>query len=234
MDLSGIRDEVRFITRTDTTSFGNTDINREANIAYRKLMMEILLVQGYRNVSGKHVTTDLISTSGLVAGNIGYGGEYPFPTDLIRPHRIEVKYSSTGAFVPCEIVDMQDIDYPLADVEEINDIANEDAPIVRVYHNSYFLAPVKTTTGSVTAGIHIWYEERESELSADSDEPQFEVTFHDLIPLMVASRFYLRHPSKRNVQVLNELNMLMRQFRAHYRKMINVRLQLKPRTENFA
>lgn len=234
MDLSTIRDEVRWLTKTDTTTFTNTNINREANIVYKKIMIEILKVQGYRNTSGKHVSTDLLSTSGLVSGDIGYNGEYPFPTDMIRPIRFEVKYVSTDELVPCKIIDMVQNEHSLVGDDEINNAADETAPIVRFFHDSYFLSPVKTTSGNITGGIHIWYEFRESDLSADGDTPSFEASLHDLIPLMIAERFYMRHPSKRNAAVMQEKESTMRQLINFYKRRIPIVKQFRPLYTNFS
>jgi hypothetical protein len=234
MDLSTIRDETRWITKTDTSTFSNTNLNRECNIIYKKIILEILKVQGYRNSAGKHVTTSLLSTSGLVAGNAGFNGEYPFPTDMMRPIRFELKYAAADKLVPCKVIDMAQNDHSLVGDDSINDSANEGAPIVRFFHDSYFISPVKTTTGDITAGINIWYEYRQTDLSADGDEPQFESSLHDLIPLMVAERFYLRHPSKRNAAVMADKESTMRQLINFYKRRMPLVKQLKPLQTNFA
>jgi len=233
MTLSEIRDEVRFITRTDTTTYSNTDINREINIAYRKLAMEILKVQGYRNTFGKHASTTLISTDGLVSGDIGFNGEYPFPTDLIKPHRFEVKYDDDSELVVCKIIDMQENSQSIVEDSSVNKAADPTAPIIRFYHDSYFISPVKTTTGNISAGIHIWYEYRQTALSADEDTPEFEENFHDLIPLMVSERYYLRNPKKRNTQVIRDRMELMKNFRSHYRVRMNNLKKITPKQNNF-
>jgi len=234
MDLSTIRDEVRFITRTDTTTFTSAQINTEANIVYQKIILEILKVQGYRNTAGKHVSTSLLSTSGLVSGNLGFNGEYPFPTDMVRPIRFEVKYASTDELVPCKVIDMVQNEHSLVGDDEVNAAASEDLPIIRFFHDSYFISPVKTTAGDISGGIHIWYEYRQTALSADGDTPQFEESLHDLIPLMVAERFYLRHPSKRNAAVISERDSTMKQLINFYKRRIPLAKQLVAQQTNFA
>jgi len=91
-----------------------------------------------------------------------------------------------------------------------------------------------TFTGDITAGINIWYEARESALSADSDSPSFEESLHDLVPLMIAERFYLRHPSKRNVAVLKEKEDVLKQLRSFYKRRVPKVKVAKPLQTNFA
>lgn len=234
MQLSEIRTETRFITRTDTNTFGNTDLDREANIAIKKIILEILKVEGYKNIAGKHVSTTLLSTDGLVAGDLGFDGEYPFPTDMLRPTRFELLYDTTERPKKAYIYDQ--IENPLSetDDDDLVELASESNPVIKFFHDSYFIRPLKTTTGDITGGINIWYEARQADLSADADEPGFEESLHDLFPLMIAERFYLRHPSKRNVAVLNEKEDLMKQLRSFYKRRVPKVKQAKALQTNFA
>lgn len=234
MQLSEIRTETRFITRTDTNTFSDADLNREANIAYKKIMLEILKVQGYRNLSGVQSTTDLVSSDGLVAGDNGFDGEYAFPADLLRPIRMEVQFDTAETPRPCIIYDQSENILSETDDDSLSGITPELRPVVRFFRNSFLIRPIKTTVGNITDGITIWYEAREDDMSADGDTPNFEASLHDLIPVMVAERFYLRHPSKRNVAVLSEKESLMKQLRSFYKLRIPMVKQLKPRQVNFA
>jgi hypothetical protein len=234
MQLSTIRDEVRWLTKTDTSTFSNTNINREINIAYQSIILQILKTQGYKNTTGKHVSTSLLSTSGLVSGDLGFNGEYPFPTDMLRPIRFELKYAATDTPVPCRIYDMSQNGTSESDDDAVSTLAGETEPIVKFFHDSYFIRPLKTTTGDITGGIHIWYEARQTALSADADEPQFEESLHDLLALMTAERFYMRHPSKTNSTVLRDKEVKLRELRSFYRIRIPVLRQLTPQRINFA
>ena len=48
------------------------------------------------------------TTTGLVAGNNGYNGEYAFPTNLLKPIRAEVRYTTTGTPLKCTVYDVTD------------------------------------------------------------------------------------------------------------------------------
>lgn len=234
MQLSEIRTETRYITRTDTNTFSNTDLDRAANLAYQEIMLEILKVQGYKNVSGKHVSTSLLSTSGLIAGDLGFNGEYPFPTDLIRPTRIELLYDTASTPKVATLYDMSSNTLSETDEDDVVALASTLKPVVRFFHDSYFIRPVKTTTGDITSGINIWYEKRVADLTNDTDEPEFDAAIHGLLPVMIAERFYMRHPDKKNKVVLDKKEELLRKLRSIYKLKVNVKRQVKPLKTSFA
>jgi len=234
MELSEIRDETRFITRTDSVTFSDANILREANIAIKKIILEILKVEGYKNIAGKHVATTLLSTDGLVSGDLGFDGEYPFPTDMLRPTRFELLYDTNERPKIAYIYDQ--IENPLSetDDDDLVVIASESNPVIKFFHDSYFIRPLKTTAGDIAGGINIWYEARQANLVNDTDSPTFEESLHDLVPLMIAERFYLRHPSKRNVAVLKEKEDVMKQLRSFYKRRVPKVKQMRPLQTNFA
>ncbi|MFA6295532.1 MAG: hypothetical protein WC666_03900 [Candidatus Paceibacterota bacterium] len=231
MNVLDIITETRFLTKTSTSTYSDADILREANVAYRKAMMEILKVQGYRNILETHAYTDLISTSGLTEGNNGYGGEYAFPSDLIMPKRIEVSYDGT-TYRPAEIITVNSIETSATDEDDL-ELFNKQSPSVKIGHNSYFLYPPKTTAGDISDGIHIWYDMRQADLVDDTDTPQFETNLHDVIPLMVAKRFFMRNPDKTNTIVMSELKETMDALRSHYRIQINEKKGVRSKKINF-
>jgi len=234
MTLSEIKTEVRYITRSSSDTLSDSDILRESNIAIKKIILEILKVEGYKNIAGKHVSTTLLSTDGLVAGDLGFDGEYPFPTDMLRPTRFELLYDTDERPKKAYIYDQ--IENPLSetDDDDLVAIASESNPVIKLFHDSYLIRPPKTTTGDITGGINIWYEARQADLSADADEPGFEESLHDLVPLMIAERFFLRHPSKRNVAVLKEKEDIMKQLRSFYKRRVPKVKQIRALQTNFA
>ena len=233
MDLSEIRTQTRFYTKTTTSTFSDTDLDREANNAYDFLVMELLKVQGYTNINGTEVDTDFVTTSGLSAGDNGYNGEYAFPTDLLKPKRFEVKYSSTGTPRRCSIYDMSENSMSEYDEDEIQAQFSESSPYVMFFRNAYRIRPVNDGDDDITDGIHIWYEKRQDELSNDSDEPIFEANFHNLIPLKVAMAYGMRHSDKYNPVWKTEYKDLFNNFQAFYRTRLPIGKQAIPLRHNF-
>jgi len=234
MQLSEIRTQTRFYTKTTTSTFGDTDLDREANNANDFFVMELLKVQGYTNLSGTEVDTDLVTTSGLVAGDNGFNGEYAFPTDLLKPTRFEVNYSSTGTPRRCTIYDMSENSSSEYDEDSIQSQFSESSPYVMFYRNGYRIRPVNDDTADVTDGIHIWYEKRQDTMSNDTDTPVFEANFHNLVPLKTAKAYALRHPDKYNPAWAREYKDLFDGFQAFYRNRISIKRQVIPLKHNFA
>jgi len=130
MQLSEIRTQTRFYTKTNTSTFSDTDLDREANNAYSFFVMELMRVQGYTNLTGTEVTTDFVTTDGLSAGDNGYNGEYAFASDVLEPVRFEVKYSSTDTPVRCTIYDMSQNYSSEYDEDDIQANFSEGSPYV--------------------------------------------------------------------------------------------------------
>lgn len=235
MTLQEIRDKTRFITRTDTTTFSNDDIDREINSAYKQVAISILRAQGYRNQFGKNSYTDLIASDGLSPGDNGYRGQYSFPTDLLKPHRVEVKFSSTGTPVVATVYDMSESTlFSESDDDSLSSMASEENPVVRFENDSYFIRPLNTSGENVSDGIRIWYEYRQSALSEASDVPNFEETFHDILCYMAAIEFYVRYPDKYNRKAEQRVSELKNDLARFYRARMNYRKRITAQVENFS
>lgn len=210
MNLTAIRTESRWLTKTDTTTYSDTDLDREANIVYARLIMELLQASGHLNEQGNQAYTDFLATAGLSAGDIGYNGEYPFPLDCLTIKRVEVKYSDSLA--PVTLYDASQ--NTKSEFENLDNFSSAN-PQMRFFRNSIFIRPLPDTT--VTNGLYIEYLKRQSDLSGTSDEADFEANFHDLIPLGVAMRFFIANPEKYNALVDKDFRERMEDFRIWYR-----------------
>jgi hypothetical protein len=221
MTGQNIIDEARFLTRTSSTQYSDTEILNGINyIFYPEVIADILQAQGYRNLTMNHAYTDLISSTGLSAGDNGYKGEYAFPSDLLKITRIEISYDGT-TFTPARIYE----------TAELNSVHQDDKlegysqtnPVVRISRNSFFIYP--TTDETVSAGIYIEYEARQSDITT-STSPQFEQSFHYVLVLQSALRYAMKQPDVFNQlwQVkLVELQSKMRLFyRDRFRKRLNI------------
>lgn len=190
MNVESIQSLARDLTNTDSTSLTDAKLLTWLNISYGHRILDILKLSVDKNATINEAKTDLISTVGLSEGDNGYNGEYAFPSDLLRPVRVEISYDGTTSY-PCEIYDVaQNLDSEYKQTD-INNSFSQDKPFVRFDRNSYFIRPLKATSGNITNGIHIWYEKRQADLTTGS--PTFESSLHDILAYDIAEMEYLRH-----------------------------------------
>lgn len=190
MTGTSIAEYARILTNTNSTTLSDADILTILNIKYGHRILDILKIQTDKNANLTESYTNLVSLTGLVAGDIGYNGEYPFPTGLLRPVRVEIRYTATGTPVKCEIYDIADSE----DSEqpgEVNNTFSQANPYIRFERDSYFVRPIPET--SITGGLHIWYEARQTALTALSETPEFESNLHDVLSVDIAEVEALRH-----------------------------------------
>lgn len=175
----------RSLLKMDSTTFSDADALIFLNIAYGRRILDILRLQVDRNANQIEAYTTLKSTVGLVDGNNGYMGEYAFPANLVRPVRMEVSYDGTN-WSRCTVYDINENLNAEASETSINDTFSTANPVVEYRNNSFFLRPTKDDAGDITAGIHIWYEYRETEFSALTEIPTFESNLHDMLSFDIA------------------------------------------------
>lgn len=237
MTLDEIRAQIEFYTNTNSTTFPDTDKDREANNANRQIMAEIMAIEGSKNLLGAEKYTSLVATDGLSAGDNGYNGEYAFDSDMMRIVRVEIKYSSTGTPYPAEIYDMSENSSSEYDEDSIQAEFSESSPMIMIFRNAYRVRPLYTEGDDITGGIHIWYEKRLDDLSDASDTPEFEELFHNLIPLKVAKLYSLKYPQRYDYKwlrgITEEYQDVYRNFRQYYRKQVVIKKQMIPSRHNF-
>jgi len=237
MDLTAIRTQSRFYTDTNSTTFPDTDLDREANNVNRQLVAEIIAVQGSKNILGGEKYTSLVATDGLSAGDNGYNGEYSFDSDMMRIVRAEIMYEADTTPERAEIYDMSQNSSSEYDEDSIQGQFSEDSPFITLFRGAYRVRPLYTEGDDVTGGIHLWYEKRIDDLSEITDTPDFEELFHNLIPLKVAKLYSIKYPSKFSYKWLRsnaeEYKALYDSFRKYYRKQITLKKQAIPSRHNF-
>lgn len=188
MTVATLTTFVRDLTNTNSTTLTDANVLTWLNIKYGLRILDILHVQVDRNASQTEATTNLVATTDLTAGDIGYNGEYPFPTDLLKPVRVEIEYTDDEP-VRASIYDLEENDYSEYNEDDINAQFSEAEPYVRFDRSSFFIRPLPDT--SVTSGIHIWYEQRQTDLSTGS--PDFEANLHNILAYDVAEIEYIKH-----------------------------------------
>lgn len=232
MNLTALQAASRAYTKTNSTNYPDATLNQDVNIVYGELWMSILEAEGYKNIAGDFKVYDLISTSGLSAGSIGYNGEYPFPASALDIEEAEISYDGVK-WTPAEIIDRRNYSSSEFDESEINATYSQSSPKIWIYRNSYFVRPLKDTTGDITDGIKLSVQKRQLALTTGTDTPEFESNFHDLIPLRVAKKFYRLHPEKYNKLVVEDGDMLEAQMRSYYQDRIQVVRRFKTIKEQF-
>lgn len=232
MIVSDLYTEIRTEANTNSTKVSDATLLVGMNLDYGELVMIALRSRGDFNFQINEATSDLISTSGLSAGSNGYNGEYAWPSDLVKPTRMEVSFDGTN-FNKARIYDLTDelsrSEFTQAD---INNAFSQTEPYVRFERNSFFIRPLKATAGNITGGIHIWYEQRQTALTA-SDTPVIEPNYHRLLVLMgvlrVMRKFRTEYTVNDRQEIKNEIAQLKADMANFYSRQIEEGINLQAR-----
>ena len=208
------RKEATFLDGATTTFY------KRLNMLYGERILDILRVGVDKNASINEATTDLISTSGLVAGNNGFNGEYSFPSDLLKPSRFEVSYDGI-TWLKCEVYDNA-----LNTGSEYNDDQlesfSQSEPRVDFARNSYKIRPPKNTAGDITEGIYIEYEKRQADFTASTAPSEIESNLQNVLAYDLAQLEIIMHADKYSQQQLvlfnNKKQEVERRFLEFYKK----------------
>jgi len=217
-----IINEIRFLTKIESTDVSDDQLLTGLNgFIYPTMLLDILEVAGYRNTSITQATTDVKAYSSLSAGETGYKGEYPFPTNLLKVNRIEISYDGTN-FYPASIYDPANSDYSEWNDNDLLNKATQTSPIVKLARDSFFIRPLPTT--DVSGGIYIEYESTLSELQLTDAFP-FN-TGEQYAVLLSILRLSIREPELLSSFIEREVYNQKTQFRTFYRNRFKNTLKL--------
>lgn len=228
MDVNAITVKTHRVTHTDNSTYPDANILADLVLLDAEMIAYVLKVQGYREVNGKEVYSDLISTTGLNKGDSGYNGEYSFPLDFLKLKRIEVKFTGADS-LPTVIYDPSG--NTSSEYETPSDNFDTSNPNIRFDHGSYFIRPLPTAT--VLGGIHIWYEKRQAALSSGSDIPSLEPSFHRIYPLLLAKEYSQENPDKYNKLWDDEIAKILREIANFYRTKFRFKKELSTQFISF-
>ncbi len=232
MNVASLQALTQRLTKTDTTTYSDANLLIDINVSYGKRMLDILNLRTDRNTGIQDSYTDLIAYSGLTDGQNGYLGEYAFPTGLIKPFAIQVSYDGTNWYF-CTPYELSDKLCDELTTDSINDSFNQTSPYVRFDRNSYFIRPLPETT--VLQGIHVWYEERQTDLTTGS--PNFEANLHDLIAYDCSLGYAIMNPENYSNTWWNRVNKVRAEkemaFQELYKNMFKRNITVKPKYNNF-
>lgn len=220
------------LTNSDSASFldaNSTNIYEHLNTLYGHRVLQILRARVDRNATMNIATRDLLSTSGLSAGAVGYNGEYPFPTDLVRPVRMEVSYDGI-TWKKCKIYDNYANDNSEYNDEQLAADFSETYPMVDYVRGSFKIRPPKTSAGNITNGIYIEYEKRQSDFTSSTEPSEIEPNLQDILAYDLAELEMIMHPDRYTPQKIalfqNKKQQVERLFFDHYNKGLNSRKKM--------
>lgn len=186
----GLRNFTRRITKTNSTTYTDGDVDASLNNYYHLFVNEAIQSMDGWDFQGE------IATASLVADQ----QEYVFPTDLLKIKRIEVTYDGTNWYK----VDIMDVN-EYSGTNDSTTIANEfskSKPFADLHDNSLFLFPVPDAAS--TNGLKIWYEDEITELSSDTDEPVIPEAYHKGLCYGAAQDYHDRESDTKKSSVMEK------------------------------
>lgn len=230
--------EIRNELNTNSTRITDQYLVDGLNIDDGELVMVALNSAPDHNFKQAEAWTDFVSASGLIDGDIGFNGEYPFPTDLIKPLRAEVSYDGI-TWVEATVYDIASSPAQSEhNFDQVQGDFSQAQPYIRFERDSYFVRPLTETT--IAAGIHIWYEKRQPTMlvaDIESDTPSIEVNFHRLYVVRGALRAMRKFRNDYNQNDRSELRNEQMDLEARFSKFMKNRfkrpLVIRGKMENF-
>lgn len=229
MQLTEIRSQIRRYTHTNATNYPDVTLDSDINRSNGEIHLIILEAEGYKNIGGDFKVINFESSDGLDPQDLGYNGEFPFPTEAVALDEVHLDYGQGDGFVKAEIIDRGDLSASMFNEDDTNNEFSILSPKVFIYRDSLFIRPMNIND-TVTDGIKLCIRARQDTLTSGTDSPTFEPLFHNLLPLKVSQDYSLIYPEKRNVYVDRKVMELEAQLIAFHqdRTPINKRLKILP------
>lgn len=208
------------LTNTNAATFldaNSSNIYAHLNRLYGHRIIDILRVRVDANATIQKSYQTHVNATSLVEGENGYNGEYAFPTDLLRPVRVEVSYDgqtwNKATFY----------DNALNNNSELNassETPSQSNPHVDFNRGSYFVRPVNKTQ-DVAKGLYIEYEKRQEDFTSSSEPEEIEKNLQDLLAYDLANLEIIMNTDKYSSAKITIFNNAKREvedrFFAFYR-----------------
>lgn len=208
MNVSQITEKTHRYTRTNDGTYADSNILIDLNLIKNEINLDILRWQGYKELLNGTAVLDLADWTNVLAGELGYNGEVPFPVDLLDIIRLEVKYHDK--MQPVTIY--KNSENVFSEHEDISDHFSISNPQVIFSRGAMRLRPIPSE--SVTDGLIIDYQQRQADLTTGS--PILEKSLHRIFPLKLAYEYGLEHPDKMNPKWKPEIRDLEEKIRRYY------------------
>lgn len=147
------------------------------NVYYNKVITSILKSQDEWDFDDSNYTDFPILTTDLVSSQ----QDYQLPTKTLKINRVEISYDGTNWY-KAEPLDVREVG-DATDTTSIGNNFDETRPYYDTIGQSILFYPIPDA--AVTGGLKIWVaREVDYFTSADTtQEPGFDETFHDMIPV---------------------------------------------------
>ena len=229
MELTEIRSQARRYTHTNDTNYPDVTLDADANRSNGEVWMMILEAEGYKNSGGDFKVIDFETSVGLDPQDLGYNGEFPFPSLAITLEEAYLDYGD--GHVKAEIIDRGTIDSSMFDDADEGQFS-EESPKIFIFRDSIFTRPLNLDA-TVVDGIKLLIRARQDTLVNPTDQPMFESNFHNLIPLKMAQDFYLIYPDKYNPRIDKKVQELESQTISLYESRTPIAKRLTTIKETF-
>lgn len=225
MNGQAIVNKARRITNTDTSTYPDADALLDLGYTYAEVWMMILRAREDYNFAMEVARGTLLAYASLAEGDNGYNGEYAWPTDCLKPRRVELKYSTDGSLRPVTFYDLGEYNGSEHDPAQLNTDFTQNDPFVRFERESYFIRPLPTE--NVVNGIYIEYEKRQTSLGL-TDTPSFEENLHHALSYGMALQYWEKYPEFYNAKIEERYLTLTGMIKEHYKNREKKTMQARP------
>lgn len=180
MDLTTLRTDARYHVSPQLTSTEYTDaqVNRNLNRWYREIAAWIIPIQGEWELRGDILYRDLMTAV----------TDYEVPQKFFRIYKAEAMYTTGGAFVPVNFINVQQ-NSALAEGNATRTIDDFSQPTAELFGDFLQLRPAPTAT--VVNGLKIWAQIDFEDLVDASDVPNFLEPVHRALSVGAAMDYCL-------------------------------------------
>lgn len=177
LTLQGIKQDIYFLGKCNSTSISDDDMNRIVNKYYGQLQEVI------RSVNENFYM--IVAITDLQIGD----GSYPYPDGIgfgAAPAYQKVK-SIWAAFTPADITAPLNTEFSRVDIIDPDSVSDPSyvftTPKAKIFGDYFVLEPLVTdvTMYPVTGGVKMYYIATIDVLVNDTDVPKIFVSFHDAI-----------------------------------------------------
>lgn len=160
MELTTLRTDTRYIISPQLTSsdYADTDLDRNLNRAYRKVLGWIIPIQGDWEIQGDIMYRDL--EEGVT--------DYELPSTIVRIYKAEVMYTTGGTYVPVEFRSVQ-ANQKVAEGNATRTIDDSSSPTAELMSDIIQLRPAPEE--DVVNGFKIWAQTDLVDLSTNNNVP---------------------------------------------------------------
>lgn len=221
---SGLIDDVYFLTATNSSVFNSARVMTNINTHYDLFVNEILDAQDDWDFQGEVAVANIIANQ----------QDYKFPTDILRPKRLEVQNSAGGDWYNAQFVDINEFRLrAMGTSADIDELYNPTAPAFAAHDNSIYLYPVPAS--AVNSGLKLWYQQEVTALSADAMEPVFQKAYHRGLSYGVAKDWFQKIGDVTKAREMeNEMEKYIARMKEFYAfRMPDREYRLKPLIQNF-